>query len=79
MSLPVALLETLQRVLDPADLLLDEASRVFYAQDVSTRALPAGAVVRPRDVGQLRRAVAAVTGAGFAVIGRGGAMSYTSG
>ena len=79
MSLPAALLETLERVLDPADVLLDEASRVFYAQDVFTRALPAGAVVRPRDVEQLRRAVAAITGAGRAVIGRGGGMSYTSG
>ena len=73
---PIAALEG---ILDPADLLLDEESRVFYAQDVFTRSLPAGAVIRPRGLDQLRRAVAAVTGAGMAVIGRGGGMSYTSG
>ena len=79
MSLPSALLATLARVLDPDDVLLDDASRVFYAQDVFTRSLPAGAVIRPRSVDQLSRAVAAITGAGLAVIGRGGGMSYTSG
>ena len=79
MSLSAALLDDLERVLDPSDLLLDDASRVFYAQDVFTRSMPAGAVIRPRNVDQLSRAVAAITAAGRAVIGRGGGMSYTSG
>ncbi len=79
MSLPSALVARLERLLDPADLLMDDESRVFYAQDVFTRSLPAGAVIRPRDARQLSRAVAAITAAGLAVIGRGGGMSYTSG
>ena len=79
MNLPAELLATLRRILDPGDVLTDDKSRVFYAQDVFTRSLPAGAVIRPRCVDQLRRAVAAITGAGLAVIGRGGGMSYTSG
>lgn len=62
MSLPSALLATLDRVLDPGDVLLDDDSRMFYAQDVFTRSLPAGAVIRPRSVDQLSRAVAAVPG-----------------
>ena len=78
MSLPEPLIAALKGILDPSDVLLDEDSRVFYAQDVFTRSLPAGAVIRPRDTEQLRRAVATVTGAGLAVIGRGGGMSYTS-
>ena len=73
MSLPEPLIASLKGILAPSDVLLDEDSRVFYAQDVFTRSLPAGAVIRPRDPEQLRRAVAAVTGAGLAVIGRGGA------
>ena len=79
MTLPASLLAALDRVLDPKDLLLDSEARVFYAQDVFTRSLAAGAVIRPRTLDQLSRAVAAVTGAGLAVIGRGGGMSYTSG
>ena len=78
MSLSDTLIAALNGILDPADVLLDEESRIFYAQDVFTRSLPAGAVIRPRDTEQLRHAVAAVTGAGLAVIGRGGGMSYTS-
>ena len=79
MSLPHSLIADLEGILDPCDLLLDEASRVFYAQDVFTRTLPAGAVIRPRDAARLSLAVAAITGAGLAVIGRGGGMSYTCG
>ncbi len=57
----------------------DEASCVFYAQDVYTKAAPAMAVVSPASADELARVVAAVTSAGHAVIGRGGGMSYTSG
>ena len=79
MSLPDSLITVLEGIVSPSGLLLDEDSRVFYAQDVFTRSLPAGAVIRPRGIDQLSRAVAATTGTGLAVIGRGGGMSYTCG
>lgn len=59
--------------------LSDDASRVFYAQDVYARELPAALVVRPANSAEVAAVVASATGSGCAVIGRGGAMSYTRG
>ena len=60
-------------------MLTDEASCVFYAQDVYTKDLPALAVVRPRTTEELAAIVGAVTQAGHPILARGGGMSYTSG
>ncbi len=57
----------------------DAQTRDYLAQDVFTRDLPAGLVLRPANVEQLAQAVAEATAAGCAVIPRGGGMSYSGG
>ncbi len=57
----------------------DAETRDFLAQDIFTRGIPAGLVLRPANIEQLGAAVAAVAAAGCAVIARGGGMSYSSG
>ncbi|MEM8814650.1 MAG: FAD-binding oxidoreductase [Pseudomonadota bacterium] len=74
-----SLIDQLVAELGQEHVLTDEASCVLYAQDVYTKSIPAKAVIRPGSTEQLSRAVAAVTGAGHAVIPRGGGMSYTRG
>lgn len=73
------MLEQLSDVVGQQHVLIDEGSCVLYAQDVYTKGLPALAVVQPANTEELARIVAAITGAGHAVIARGGGMSYTSG
>lgn len=51
----------------------------YYATDVYAQGQPLLAVLRPRDAQQLAAAVKALTGAGVAIIARGGGMSYTGG
>ena len=60
-------------------LLLDADACSFYAQDVFTNGLSALAVVRPGNTDELCAVVASLTEEGYAVIPRGGGMSYTSG
>lgn len=62
-----------------AEVLTDPASLDFYAHDIFARGADIAAVVRPTDKHQLAAAVAAATGAGLAVVPRGGGMSYTGG
>lgn len=57
----------------------DSQSCDFLAQDIYTRGLPAGLVLRPAGIEQLAAAVLTATDAGRAVIARGGGMSYSSG
>lgn len=58
----------------------DPQSIAVNSHDLSYRPTqPALAVIRPSSLESLARAVAVTTGAGHAVIGRGGGMSYTSG
>lgn len=73
------MLDSLDRLLGSDNILTDEASCAYYAQDVYTRDIPALAVVRPGTTEELSALVAAVTSAGHAIIARGGGMSYTSG
>ncbi|MEH6607304.1 MAG: FAD-binding oxidoreductase [Pseudomonadales bacterium] len=73
------LLDKLVALLGADNVLVDEASCRLYAQDVFTRSLPAGLVIRPYDTASLAAAVATITTAGVAVIARGGGMSYTGG
>ncbi|MFO0450874.1 MAG: FAD-binding oxidoreductase, partial [Pseudomonadota bacterium] len=59
--------------------LLDDADRQFYAQDVYGAGPPPLAVARPASVEALAQAVRIATAAGLAVLPRGGGMSYTDG
>lgn len=74
------LLDKLINILGPEGVSKDEASRQFYSQDLSflPRAVPA-AVIIPKTVEELAQAVGASTAAGYAVVPRGGGMSYTGG
>lgn len=73
------MLQELAALVGDQHVLTDEANRVFYAQDVYTRAQPALAVVQPANAAELAGVVSEITDAGHAVIARGGGMSYTSG
>jgi len=57
----------------------DADSRRFFAQDVHSSGHMPLAIVAPGAVEELSAAVAAITGAGYAVVPRGGGMSYTDG
>ncbi len=75
-----SLQDRLIQILGPDNLLLDEADRRFYSQDVSKRAdFVTNAVIRPGDKEELAAAVKAAVEAGYSVFPRGGGMSYTSG
>ena len=69
----------LEEALGSAAVLRDSAVCALYAQDIYSRGEPAAAVLRPANTGELQTAVRLATAAGFAVIPRGGGMSYTSG
>ena len=74
-----ALRETLTEMLGEGAVLAGAADREFYSTDIYGSRCIAALVIRPESPESLARAVAAVTGAGFAVIGRGGGVSYTAG
>ena len=62
-----------------AEVLTDAETLDFYAHDIYARGADLAAVVRPADKHQLAAAVGVATGAGHAVVPRGGGMSYTGG
>lgn len=75
-----ATIEQLQQILGRENVLLDGSSREFYSQDLSFRPHEVAAMVlQPASVEALADAVGVATRAGFAVVPRGGGMSYTSG
>jgi D-lactate dehydrogenase (cytochrome) len=75
-----ATVEQLQQILGRDNVLLDTGSREFYSQDLSFRPHEVAAMVlQPASVEALADAVGVATRAGFAVVPRGGGMSYTSG
>jgi len=76
---PDALIDALKQAVGDAKVLTDQTACTLYAQDVYTKADPALAVVQPSDTETLAKAVKATTAAGFAIVPRGGGMSYTSG
>jgi D-lactate dehydrogenase (cytochrome) len=58
----------------------DLPTREFYSRDLSYRPYKTAAIViRPGSVEELSKAVSAATRAGYAIVARGGGMSYTSG
>jgi hypothetical protein len=74
------LVQQLRQILGNEHVLTDEKSRSFYSTDLSFRPREvAAAVIQPGNSEELASAVGAATAAGFAVVPRGGGMSYTSG
>lgn len=79
-GLDSATIAQLQQILGRENVLLDNANREFYSQDLSFRPHEVAAMVlQPASVEALADAVGVATRAGFAVVPRGGGMSYTSG
>ena len=70
----------LQQILGPDHVLLDAESREFYSTDLSWRPREvAEMILQPGSTEELAQAVGVATRAGYAVVPRGGGMSYTSG
>lgn len=70
----------LNGILGPENVRNDAAVRDFHSQDLSNERLALAAmVISPGSVEQLSAAARAITAAGFAIIPRGGGMSYTMG
>lgn len=74
------LLRQLVDIVGAEHVLTDPAERAFYSRDLSWRpSAVAAVVVSPGTVDELVRVVAAATAADYAVVARGGGMSYTAG
>jgi len=70
----------LVEIVGQSNLLTDQADREYYSQDISGAGeTVVEFVVRPGTVTELQETVRACTAAGFAVVPRGGGMSYTLG
>lgn len=79
-NVDLGVVDRLKSVVGDAYVLTDEHNRDFYSRDLSY--LPyetASVVVQPGSVEELAAAVRESTTAGFAVVPRGGGMSYTKG
>jgi FAD/FMN-containing dehydrogenase len=74
-----ALIRRLRSILDDDCVITDLATRRLVSSDVYSVGITVPVVIRPRTAAQLAAAVAAATSAGFAVVPRGGGMSYTGG
>lgn len=71
---------TLASIIGAGHVLSDDDSRRYYSTDLSyTEGEVAALVIRPGDADELARCVGAATAAGYAVVPRGGGMSYTRG
>jgi FAD/FMN-containing dehydrogenase len=74
------LMARLRQLLGAESVLTGEEDRRFFSQDIAgPRQHVAACVIRPQSVEQLSLAVAATTGAGYSIVARGGATSYTGG
>ncbi len=73
------LIDSLTEILGPEAVITDIKEREFYSADVYAAGATCAAAIRPTDKAALARAVGATTKAGYAVIARGGGMSYTRG
>jgi FAD/FMN-containing dehydrogenase len=74
-----ALKQVLGGLLEPDELIFDEAERRTCSSDVYSSGLLVDAILRPRDRQRLAQAVAAATAAGYSIVTRGGGLSYTGG
>lgn len=71
--------QQLLETLGPQGLITDEAQRALCSQDVFREGELAEFVVRPSSIGQLQAAVKLAAENGYALVPRGGGMSYTDG
>lgn len=69
----------LAKIVAPDELTFDEGLRDLFSADIFYRGHPPAAIMRPRTIGSLSRAVAAATAAGIPVVPRGGGLSYSAG
>jgi len=75
MNLP----DELRALLGPDGLVLDEALRREFSADVYSAGATCAAVARPADREALASAVRVLAEAGFAIVPRGGGLTYTGG
>lgn len=73
------LVETLTDILGVDQVITDETERAYYAADVYSVGATPTVAIRPTDKHKCAEAVAAATKEGYAVVPRGGGMSYTGG
>ncbi|WND03499.1 FAD-binding oxidoreductase [Temperatibacter marinus] len=80
MSLPASLLKDLTALVGDDCVIVDEAERAYFSQDVSgiSDSLT-GAIVQPNTKEELAQVVKLAVEAGVAILPRGGGMSYTNG
>jgi D-lactate dehydrogenase (cytochrome) len=71
--------QSLAAIVSPERIVTDPAERAYLSQDAFWEDAVAALVIRPADRHQLSAALRAATTAGFAVVPRGGGMSYTRG
>jgi FAD/FMN-containing dehydrogenase len=74
-----SLFKALRGILPESAVMTSTEDRSFYSSDVYSAGMVADFVVAPESVDALQKAVAACTSRGFAVIGRGGGLSYSGG
>jgi FAD/FMN-containing dehydrogenase len=73
------LVDELKAILGADAVITNAQDRAYYSADVYAAGSTCAAAIRPKDVPSLSKAIAATTKAGYALIGRGGGMSYTNG
>jgi FAD/FMN-containing dehydrogenase len=78
-ALPADLRAALERCLGADRVVLDLAERVACSADVYSAGATCAAVLRPADRASAAAAIGLATRAGYAVIARGGGLTYTGG
>ena len=73
------MVDQLTEILGKDGVITDIAERELFSSDVYAAGETCTAVLKPKDVASLSKAIKAATTSGYAVIGRGGGMSYTGG
>jgi FAD/FMN-containing dehydrogenase len=73
------LIKNLQAIVGDKHVITDRAERAFYSTDVFYESAPADLVVQPGSKNEVARSVAEASRVGYAVVARGGGMSYTAG
>jgi hypothetical protein len=74
------LIENLRQLMGAGRVITEPSQRSYYSTDLSAYpAVTAAAVIQPGSVEELAQAVKLVAAAGYALIPRGGGMSYTKG
>lgn len=73
------LLSALAQAVGAENLFTSEEDRLYYSTDLYAAGQTCAAVVQPKDKASLARAVGVATEAGYAVVPRGGGLTYVSG